>query len=168
MFPTAWAAPSSYMVVSIAPDGADSAVQALAGGKQAQLDLGIRYEEGNGLPPDTKRARKLYRAASAPTKAQIAIGYGAHKNHQCEVLIDVCDETQIILQSEITLNNEQCKLRSPNLAICHFSATTALFGEEYCRGEFKLIDVNSLRSWKIIRSPNARPRMKPKMRCRNR
>lgn len=69
---TACVAPSSYMGISLVAGAADPAVQSLAaraqrGDKQAQLDLGIRYEEGNGVPADLKRAQKLYRAAATTT-----------------------------------------------------------------------------------------------------
>lgn len=37
------------------------------GDKHAQLELGIRYEEGRGVPADKERARKLYRAAARTT-----------------------------------------------------------------------------------------------------
>lgn len=52
------------------PGEADPQVQALAerargGDKQAQLDLGIRFEDGNGVPQDKARAMKLYRAAAS-------------------------------------------------------------------------------------------------------
>lgn len=40
--------------------------QAQAGSKRAQLELGIRFEEGIGVAPDLRKARKLYgKAASA-------------------------------------------------------------------------------------------------------
>jgi hypothetical protein len=56
------------MGVSLKPGGADPAVQALAarasiGDKQAQLDLGIRFEEGAGVARDLDTAKKLYRQA---------------------------------------------------------------------------------------------------------
>jgi len=41
------------------------AAQAQAGDKDAQLQLGIRFEKGNGVPRDPKRARQLYRRAAA-------------------------------------------------------------------------------------------------------
>lgn len=68
----ACAAPRSYEGVSFAPDAAPAEIQALAraaaaGNKQAQLDLGIRYEEGNGVPRDLKRAERLYRRAASDT-----------------------------------------------------------------------------------------------------
>lgn len=52
------------------PGEALPAVQALAqraqaGDKQAQLDLGIRFEEGDGVPQDWGRAVKLYRQAAS-------------------------------------------------------------------------------------------------------
>jgi hypothetical protein len=50
--------------------GGDPTLRSLAqrasdGDKQAQLDLGIMYEEGIGIPVDIARAEKLYRLASA-------------------------------------------------------------------------------------------------------
>ncbi len=60
----------SYMGVSLEPGGADPAVQALAmrastGDKQAQLDLGIRFEEGADVARDLNTAKKLYRQAAS-------------------------------------------------------------------------------------------------------
>jgi sporulation protein YlmC with PRC-barrel domain len=60
----------SYMGVSLKPGGADPAVQALAarasiGDKQAQLDLGIRFEEGAGVARDLDTAKKLYHQAAS-------------------------------------------------------------------------------------------------------
>ena len=60
-----------YMGVSLKPGGADPAVQALAarastGDKQAQLDLGIRFEEGAGTPRNISKAKALYRMAASP------------------------------------------------------------------------------------------------------
>jgi hypothetical protein len=74
----ACAAPSSYLGVAFAPGAADPQVQTLArqarsGDKQAQLALGIRYEAGDGVPTDPKRARKLYRAAAATTGGTIYV-----------------------------------------------------------------------------------------------
>jgi hypothetical protein len=39
--------------------------RAQAGDKHAQLELGIRYEEGRGVERDLGRARKFYRAAAS-------------------------------------------------------------------------------------------------------
>ncbi len=63
-------ASQQYMGVSLKPGGADPAVQALAarasaGDKQAQLDLGIRFEEGAGVARDLPAAKKLYRQAAS-------------------------------------------------------------------------------------------------------
>ncbi len=76
-------APTHYAGIDLRPEnrnasGVSPEVQALAahaqrGDKQAQLDLGIRYEEGNGLPADPKRARKLYRLAAATTGGLIYV-----------------------------------------------------------------------------------------------
>jgi TPR repeat protein len=59
----------SYMGISLVPGQASAEVQELAqraqaGDKQAQLDLGIRYEEGNGVPRRVDYARRLYKAAA--------------------------------------------------------------------------------------------------------
>jgi len=59
-----------YMGLSMVPGETAPEVQALAqraqaGDKQAQLDLGIRFEEGNGVPRDIKRTMKLYRQAAS-------------------------------------------------------------------------------------------------------
>lgn len=59
-------ASSSYMGISLAPGETDPAVQELAvrarsSDKQAQFDLGKRFETGEGLPHDPRRAVKLYR-----------------------------------------------------------------------------------------------------------
>ena len=72
------AAPTSYMGIALAPGAAEPAVQTLArsaltGDKHAQLALGIRYEEGDGVAPDPKRARKLYRAAATTTGGTIFV-----------------------------------------------------------------------------------------------
>jgi hypothetical protein len=66
------AASSSYAGISFKPGAAEPALQELArsaqaGSKQAQLELGIRYEEGRGLQLNLFRARKLYRAAASAT-----------------------------------------------------------------------------------------------------
>ena len=61
---------SSYMGIPLAVGKADPAIQELAvraqgGDKQAQLDLGIRFEEGNGVPANLSRAKSLYRLAAS-------------------------------------------------------------------------------------------------------
>jgi hypothetical protein len=66
----ACAVPSSYMGISFTPGAAASDLQDLArraqvGDKQAQLDLGIAYEEGRGVAVDLERAEGLYRMAAA-------------------------------------------------------------------------------------------------------
>jgi TPR repeat protein len=67
---TSGCATNSYMGISLTPGAADASLQSLAaraqaGDKQAQLDLGIAYEEGRGVVADRNKARKLYRLASA-------------------------------------------------------------------------------------------------------
>jgi hypothetical protein len=71
-FTAACAAPAQYMGIGFAPGAASTELQALAmraqaGDKQAQLDFGIAYEEGRGVSVDRRKARKLYRLASADT-----------------------------------------------------------------------------------------------------
>ena len=61
---------SSYMGIGFAPVSADPALQQLAqlaraGDKQAQLDLGKRFEGGNGVPEDKRLAVRLYRQAAS-------------------------------------------------------------------------------------------------------
>lgn len=63
-------ASNGYAGISLAPGAADSELQALArqaeaGDKQAQLDLGIRFEEGRGVPQSIARAEWLYLQAAA-------------------------------------------------------------------------------------------------------
>ena len=43
----------------------DLALRAQAGDKQAQLELGIAFEEGRGVAKDIGKARTLYRLAAA-------------------------------------------------------------------------------------------------------
>ncbi len=69
---SACAAPSQHYGIALAPGAAlpelqNLARRAAAGDKHAQLDLGIRYEEGNGVPRDLKRAKQLYRLAATPS-----------------------------------------------------------------------------------------------------
>jgi len=61
-----------FQGISFAPGAARADVQALArraaaGDKIAQLELGIRFEEGRGVPMDWRRAERLYRMAAATT-----------------------------------------------------------------------------------------------------
>jgi hypothetical protein len=74
----ACAAPTSYMGISFvsgaaASDLQDLARRAKAGDKQAQLDLGIAYEEGRGLSKDFERARRLYRMAATNSGGTIYV-----------------------------------------------------------------------------------------------
>ena len=67
---------SSHMGISMIPGEASPEVQTLAtraraGDKPAQLDLGIRFEEGNGVPQDKARAIKLYRQAASDSGGTI-------------------------------------------------------------------------------------------------
>lgn len=63
-------ASASYKGISFRQGGAETWLQNLAkraqaGEKEAQLELGIRYEEGRGVPIDIDRARKLYSLAAS-------------------------------------------------------------------------------------------------------
>jgi hypothetical protein len=70
----AWAAiagcaQASYAGIPLAAGAADPELQQLArqaasGDRSSQLELGIRYEEGRGLPADPRRAEQLYRNAA--------------------------------------------------------------------------------------------------------
>jgi hypothetical protein len=73
---TACAAPTHYMGLDLAsPATPDSlrnlASRAMTGDKQAQLDLGIAFEEGQGVPKDWNKAKKLYRMAAATSGGTI-------------------------------------------------------------------------------------------------
>lgn len=62
-------APSQYMGITLVSGAADPPLQSLAhraraGDKRAQLELGVRFENGVGVPRDFVRARSLYRAAA--------------------------------------------------------------------------------------------------------
>lgn len=64
--------PDRYQGISLAADNGDEALRALAGraaagDKRAQLALGIRFETGDGVPLDLRRAERLYRMAAATT-----------------------------------------------------------------------------------------------------
>jgi hypothetical protein len=66
----------SYMGIPLVPGRASPELQSLAhraqsGDKQAQLDLGVRFEEGNGVPVDRKRAIILYRQAASDSGGTI-------------------------------------------------------------------------------------------------
>ena len=73
------AAPSRYMGIDIASTSADVeradlqslASRAQSGDKQAQLELGIRFEEGRGVTRDLKKARKLYAKAATSSGGTI-------------------------------------------------------------------------------------------------
>lgn len=61
---------SSYMGIPLTAGKADPVIQDLAlrarhGDKQAQLELGSRFEEGRGVAADFSRAKLLYRQAAS-------------------------------------------------------------------------------------------------------
>jgi hypothetical protein len=63
----------SFAPGAVASNLQDLAWRAQAGDKQAQLDLGIAYEEGFGVPVDLKRAEGLYRMASLDSGGTIYV-----------------------------------------------------------------------------------------------
>ena len=67
-----------YAGVDLRPGAAPPDLQRLAewaraGDKRAQLDLGIRYETGDGVAVDPGRARSLYLAAASRTGGKIFV-----------------------------------------------------------------------------------------------
>lgn len=61
---------ASYAGIPLAAGATDPAIQSLArraqaGDKHAQLELGIRYEEGRGVQRNLDKAERLYRLAAA-------------------------------------------------------------------------------------------------------
>ena len=64
------AASSAYMGLDLAAPNVSAELRELArwaqaGDKQAQLELGIAFEEGRGVARDLKRARRLYAQAAS-------------------------------------------------------------------------------------------------------
>ncbi|MEO7177603.1 MAG: SEL1-like repeat protein [Allosphingosinicella sp.] len=71
-------APSSYAGITLAAGAADPDLQALTrraqgGDKRAQLQLGIRYEDGRGVPANPRRAEWLYRQAARSGTGKIYV-----------------------------------------------------------------------------------------------
>ena len=67
---SACASSNNYMGISLAagqanPELQHLAARARAGDKQAQLELGIKFEDGHGLERDIEKARNLYRLAAS-------------------------------------------------------------------------------------------------------
>jgi hypothetical protein len=63
-------AANSYAGIPFAVGAADPELQGLAmraqaGDKQAQLELGIRFQEGRAVPVDLRRAERLYALAAS-------------------------------------------------------------------------------------------------------
>jgi hypothetical protein len=72
----------AYAGISFAPGAAEPDLQSLArqarsGDKQAQLQLGIRYEEGRGVPVDLARAERLYFQAATQRSPRRTVAYVA-------------------------------------------------------------------------------------------
>lgn len=55
------------------PEIAALASRSLAGDKQAQLDLGIAFEEGRGVGPDLDKAQKLYQLAASESSGPVTV-----------------------------------------------------------------------------------------------
>jgi hypothetical protein len=71
-------APSSFQGIGFAAGAASTEIQTLAqraaaGDKWAQLELGIRFEEGRGVPVSWDRAARLYRMAAETTGGTIMV-----------------------------------------------------------------------------------------------
>lgn len=69
---------NSYMGIPLTEGAGDPTLRSLAqrasvGDKQAQLDLGIRYEEGLGVRRDLAKAKRLYRLAASNSGGTIWI-----------------------------------------------------------------------------------------------
>ena len=74
--PLGGCASSSYMGIPLVQGGAEPELQQLvqrarSGDKQAQLELGIAFEEGVGIERDLEKARALYRLAATDSSGQI-------------------------------------------------------------------------------------------------
>lgn len=68
----------TYAGIPLHPGGADEELRGLAllasaGDKQAQLELGIRFEEGRGVAVDLDRAERLYRRAATPRAGTVFV-----------------------------------------------------------------------------------------------
>lgn len=75
---TAACASNPYAGVSLEPGAADPELQdeirrAMAGDKYAQLSLGVRYETGDGVSVDYKKARQFYHQAAGDSSGVIWI-----------------------------------------------------------------------------------------------
>lgn len=55
------------------PEIANLARRSLTGDKQAQLDLGIAFEVGHGVEPDSDKARKLYQLAASDSGGPMVV-----------------------------------------------------------------------------------------------
>lgn len=82
--PLAACANRSYMGIALtpgraAPDLQNLALRARSGDKQAQFDLGMRFEEGKGVIVNRSRAIRLYRQSATDTGPLwvYSPGYGA-------------------------------------------------------------------------------------------
>ena len=75
-----------YQGISLSADSTDTvdeelralARRAAAGDKRAQLALGVRFETGDGVPVDLRRAARLYRLAATTTDGRAAYFPSVH------------------------------------------------------------------------------------------
>ncbi len=141
---TACAAPTHYAGIDLRAGAANAEVQALAqqarsGSKDAQLALGIAYEEGKGVRVDPKRARKLYRMAAKPSGGTIYVYVPATKKGgkgyvtpvnlgpKVEGLAEaqqrlVADKARIVTNSILRFGNLQNEAMSNANANAHYPA----------------------------------------------
>lgn len=75
--------PDRYQGISLSADNGNEALRGLArlaaaGDKSAQLALGVRFETGDGVPVDLRRAERLYRLAATTTHARDAYFPSVH------------------------------------------------------------------------------------------
>jgi hypothetical protein len=78
LFAVGCGARDCFQGISLAPGAAHPDVQALArsamgGSKSAQLELGIRFEDGRGVQMDWDRAERLYRMAAVSSGGTMMI-----------------------------------------------------------------------------------------------
>ena len=76
---------NSYAGIPLKPGAApadlqDLARRAQAGDKHAQLELGIQYEEGRGVPVNRARAERLYEMAAQASPHEVDVYQSASGN----------------------------------------------------------------------------------------
>ena len=86
--------PTHYAGIPLARGKADPDLQllawrGLADDNAAQLELGIRFEEGNGVPVDLARARNLYRLAGNASGGSVNVCTPAGRDGVNCALVDL-------------------------------------------------------------------------------